>query len=638
MKSSYLSVGVCLLVIFSCLLVTAGVAQAAVYLVDRGLPTYGVYAVTGTGDVDWANRTNIGNGNYDSKDPIWAANPSWGAPELSGDDFTLPVGNLGTADPNFHVTDIRMWIRGSATTSFSQEFNNISLMVGPKGGPLTDLNLTPTVTAVHYPNGQSPSSVLWQLDYAVNLTGTSGQQFSYAIVPNGKASGGAQGYGEAYYMAFMDAVMTAAQTGHNPSGDGYVGDFFTDGTFCDTFTFPAVWGGVRAGDFDVQVLGTHSGTTYQWNDGPGRNGTFNWTDTTNWTPGTGFPNGMDDVANINAGILTMDLGGQAITVGTMNITGFWQWQTGLVNLRNGTLIFQTSGGNATLTDTINPWSTNDTISANVQLASPLTVSMPEYTQGGVGSNALKFTGVVSGNNGITKTGPGTLWLSNAANSFTGDIRVQDGALEVDNWAALPAANTIYLGGVGTVGRLYITDTATITRPLVLTGAGGGLFVNTWTGQGWTGSGQPAAASLNGVISGTGNLFIGMGYATTFNGTADNTYVGDTKVNGWANVLTTARALKGNVAITPGGMVNLASANNLDSTASVYVGSFQMGSAVDSTYGVLTVTGDFVPTIDPRSSGVLSLAANLPGQQYGTGITGTNINAALAVGPLNWAME
>ena len=164
MKRFNLTLGVCLLALFACLFAAAGVAQASILLVDRGLPTYGVYEGSSWG-TNWSLQNNFAVGYFDPKDP--ANVPPMDVP---GDDFTLPTGPTG---PNpYQITDIRIWIQGSSTLTFSQEFNNISLLLGPIDGTLTNTNVTPTVTAVGFPNGQAPGTVLWQLDYAVNLTGT----------------------------------------------------------------------------------------------------------------------------------------------------------------------------------------------------------------------------------------------------------------------------------------------------------------------------------------------------------------------------------------------------------------------------------------------------------------------------------
>ena len=69
-------------------------------IMDRGLPSTGVYA--GGTNPNWSQRTNIGGGDYDRRDPIWAAD-DFGPPELAGDTFTMP----GVAAQ--YVTDLRLW-------------------------------------------------------------------------------------------------------------------------------------------------------------------------------------------------------------------------------------------------------------------------------------------------------------------------------------------------------------------------------------------------------------------------------------------------------------------------------------------------------------------------------------------------
>ena len=119
---------------------------------------------------------------------------------------------------------------------------------------------------------------------------------------------------------------------------------------------------------------------------------------------------------------------------------------------------------------------------------------------------MKITGAVSGSYGITKTGAGTLWLTNTSDSFSGPINVQNGTLMVSTWAALPTADAITLGGTGTIGTIFLTgnlingsDESNITRSIVLTGEGGELTCCGWTDAGWTGQ-SAAASSFNGVIS------------------------------------------------------------------------------------------------------------------------------------------
>ena len=62
---------------------------------------------------------------------------------------------------------------------------------------------------------------------------------------------------------------------------------------------------------------------------------------------------------------------------------------------------------------------------------------------------LRINGKISGSNGLTKTGNGTLALGNAANDFTGDVVVNRGALAVsDNGQLGAAANKVVLNPTG----------------------------------------------------------------------------------------------------------------------------------------------------------------------------------------------
>jgi hypothetical protein len=233
--------------------VVLGLAAQTVFadlLVDRGLPSTGVFATDGSGNVDWTHRSNISTGDYDAKDPIYS---TLGSPRLvPGDDFTLAA----TA-ASYHLTGLRVWLSPNGTTGFSDMFNSVSLMLGQGTGSAATLSLlaaTPTVSSVTFPGTSYP---LWQLDYPLDLTSPGGTGYSFALYANGKPCTNASGNGESYYIAFEDCTMVGYSSGYpHDSSDGYVKDFNLDGTFADRWTFPDVWGGVRAGDVSVQVYGT----------------------------------------------------------------------------------------------------------------------------------------------------------------------------------------------------------------------------------------------------------------------------------------------------------------------------------------------------------------------------------------------
>jgi hypothetical protein len=219
-------------------------------LVDRGLPSTGVFATDNSGNVDWSHRSNISVGDYDAKDPYYVTN---GSPRtVPGDDFTLP----STAS-SYHITDLRLWLTPNGTTAFSNMFNSVSLMLGKGTGPSAALSLlaaTPTVSSVTFPGTSFP---LWQLDYPLDLTAPGGTGYSFAVYANGKPCTNASGNGESYYIAFADCTMVGYSSGYpNDGSDGYVKEFNLDGTFANRYTFPEVYGGVRPGDISVEVFGT----------------------------------------------------------------------------------------------------------------------------------------------------------------------------------------------------------------------------------------------------------------------------------------------------------------------------------------------------------------------------------------------
>ena len=217
------------------------------------------------------------------------------------------------------------------------------------------------------------------------------------------------------------------------------------------------------------ACGTSLAGTYNWNTGLD-NGTYYWNNGANWGTGAGgaYPNAIGDTAIMNTYGLTLDLSGQTITLGTWDITAQGQWWTALTNVTDGTLNFQVASGSASLYLANNPWvgangGNNSLISANVELSSALNITVNEFGQWGIDpngwptdANVLEITGQITGNNGITLTGPGSLWLTNSSNSFSGPLNIQDGTLIVSNWAAIPTNDAITLGGAGTIGRILTT--------------------------------------------------------------------------------------------------------------------------------------------------------------------------------------
>ena len=258
------------------------VAQASFgdLLVDRGLPSTNLSTprIIGNGTLDnpqypgyWGSTIAIGA--YDPKDPVY--NDPANLPIIeSGDQFTLPAGAA-----NYYVSDIRIWLidayspetySGQITNdvpAFYNEFNSISLRLGPGLGPVTTLTgIAPTVTQVQYGNGTDQADPntpyyypIWQLDYPVDMTLAGGAQYSYSILPDGKAIPDGPGpWGEEYYMPFMSTTEVGYSSGYpNDGSTGWLSQFsVTDGSLVNQWQIAPTWGGVPNGDYNVQVLGT----------------------------------------------------------------------------------------------------------------------------------------------------------------------------------------------------------------------------------------------------------------------------------------------------------------------------------------------------------------------------------------------
>ena len=216
---------------------------------------------------------------------------------------------------------------------------------------------------------------------------------------------------------------------------------------------------------------------------------YSWTDSVNWLPNTGFPNGVDDEANVNiniAGAQTISLNAP-ITLGTLRLgdggtAGFFTQTLSAGN--GGTLTFNNTSGNAQLlratsvnVPPVNP-NLTDIINAPVTLASNLTITYP-WVNGG---NGFQLNGLVGGTGGITMVGvnypetgagmPQTLDLTNTANSFTGPLEVANGSL-------------VFRGSVGLSTNSALGNSASavlIGSPSSVTGSGTPSLQNSTTAE------------------------------------------------------------------------------------------------------------------------------------------------------------
>jgi outer membrane autotransporter protein len=184
--------------------------------------------------------------------------------------------------------------------------------------------------------------------------------------------------------------------------------------------------------------GAH-GTDFIWTVGPG-----SWNDNTRWTPNSGFPNGTADTATMATFPSTSEpisLTGSPFAINALSITGH---QTGTYSFSGGTLILDgvaptvtmeaNDSGFAPAFTTLQPTATlqlNATTSFNTVFS----------------DSVLTAAGTISGAGGLTKDGPGTLVLSNAAaNTYTGGTQLNDGRVSVTKDSHLGTGGISFYGG------------------------------------------------------------------------------------------------------------------------------------------------------------------------------------------------
>lgn len=133
--------------------------------------------------------------------------------------------------------------------------------------------------------------------------------------------------------------------------------------------------------------------------------------------------------------------------------------------------------------------------------------------------AMTVDGVLTGTNGLTKTGTSTLTLNNVANNVTGTLTINQGTVQFTDPAAIASFSTIVMNG----------RASTSTPSLSLTGAGNATINKTMTVTDGFASLLSGTGTLTyaGQITGTGGVLINGGNVELTNAT--NNYTGQTRV-------------------------------------------------------------------------------------------------------------
>ncbi len=253
---------------------------------------------------------------------------------------------------------------------------------------------------------------------------------------------------------------------------------------------------------------------------------------------------------------------------------------------------------------------------------------------------LTLSGAVNGAFGFTKTGAGTLLLSNAANGFTGDINVTGGALAFSNDLALgAAANQVILNGAGATLRAVGTTPIVSGRTIQINSAANS-FIEVAEGQSLTLSSAFGGAAAGAFTKADNGILI-------LNAASANT--GASVVNAGVVRLTNAASLGATAATIGvsgvfGAAVQLA--NNItvpnqiiinNSAANVATGGVNFGGQLENFSGTNSVTGVVTLNADAAigsTSGVLNINGGINNPTattraiYLTGAGTINVNSSI----------
>lgn len=376
-------------------------------------------------------------------------------------------------------------------------------------------------------------------------------------------------------------------------------------------------------------------------------------------------------------VLTFAHSSEAQTSGTLTTQTAQNWTTAPWNITSGAGTFPDGGGFATWNTHINTTIGTLAVGATVTLNQPITLGGITYnspfsmTLAGSATNTLtlassgglfdvplsigntlslyqlanSITAPIAGGgtSGLTKTGPGTMTLGGAAgtvaSTYTGGTHINGGILVGSAPAAVGDAVFGATGsgnGISMNGGAYlnnITGGWTTSRDIFLDTNGGSILPVT-------------AATINGVISGPGNLnFPAFTAAVTLSGA--NTYTGATVKRTLGGVIT----LNGNGVINQSSLYDVTGTISLDNSgtnlnnrinASAPITTHQMtmaltgnaGAATNQTIGNVTlVNGINTFTVTPNASqqAAITIASITRQNQSTLFVRGTNLGAAPGAG-------
>ena len=224
---------------------------------------------------------------------------------------------------------------------------------------------------------------------------------------------------------------------------------------------------------------------------------------------------------INAGVLRVSVAGSPGGTSGITVNSGGQLRldndSGAFSFNGGTVTVSLSGaGDTNLSGTKGVGALTDYGASTTTLANPVQLAAASTVYVNSGTATLMLNGIVSGANGLTKAGAGTLLFNNAGNTFSGGLTVSAGTVGGSGTLAAPvsvSSGGTLLGGTGTTGsaltlsgNLTLATGSVVGLTLGATGAHSTLARSggTWSfdaAQSFALSGTPAPGFYDNVITG-----------------------------------------------------------------------------------------------------------------------------------------